>query len=75
MVGPVKVRDSNGQLKYYLYVVSTGLGGSLDGLDSGYSCFKRKSILMLRFVDLAIVLTGIKSGTLLGATVIRCRRN
>ena len=42
MVGPVKVRDSNGQLKYYLYVVSTGLGGSLDGLDSGYSCFKRE---------------------------------
>ena len=41
VVGPVKVRDSNGQLKYYLYVVSTGLGGSLDGLDSGYSCFKR----------------------------------
>ena len=30
---------------------------------------------MLRYVDLAIVLTGIKSGTLLGATVIRCRCN
>ena len=30
---------------------------------------------VLRYVDLAIVLTGIKSGTLLGATVIRCRRN
>ena len=30
---------------------------------------------LLRYVDLTIVLTGIKSGTLLGATVIRCRRN
>ena len=32
-------------------------------------------VALLRYVDLAIVLTGIKSGTLLGATVIRCRRN
>ena len=30
---------------------------------------------LLRYVDLALVLTGIKSGTLLRATVIRCRRN
>ena len=44
----------------------------MSGIPLGFSdCLE----ILLRYVDLAIVLTGIKSGTLLGATVIRCRRN